>query len=249
VTLIALIQVRNEERFLPGWLANIAPSVDAIIALDDGSTDATAEILRVHPKLIELLSNPPGQPWDERRNQMALLHAGRRHAATWFLCTDADHRMERAFATRVGDLLHRADAENIHIFSFQLRELWGDRRHYRSDGDWNTAIRYRLFRNDPSHRRFDPRPLHRYWFPLELASSLETSGRHTELNIYHLRMIASADRAARMARYEAMDPQAIYESKKTYRYLVDETGLQRTEIPPERDFLPADDPAIPPPAD
>jgi len=241
--LIALLQARNEQRFLPGWLENVAPGVDAIIALDDGSTDATAEILRSHPKVVEVLSNPPGQPWDERGNQMALIQAGRRHGAGWFLCIDADHRLEQAFASQVGDLLDAADADNIHVYSFQLRELWGDRRHYRIDGIWRDRERHKMFRNNPAHRRFDPRRLHRFWMPLELASTLVTCSRHSGLNLYHLRMIASSDRAARFARYQLLDPKQLYEPKG-YRHLIDETGLEREEISNERDFLPADDFAI-----
>jgi hypothetical protein len=243
MTLIALLQARNEQRFLPGWLENVTPSVDGIIALDDGSTDATGEILRAHPKVLEVLGNPPGQPWDERGNQMALIQAGRRHGAGWFLCIDADHRLEQGFAAQVGNLLQAADADNIHVYSFQLRELWGDRRHYRIDGIWKDRQRHKMFRNNPAHRRFDPRPLHRFWMPLELASTLVTCSRHCGFNLYHLRMIAESDRAARFDRYRRLDPQQLYEPRG-YGHLVDDTGLELEAIPFERDFLPADDRAI-----
>jgi hypothetical protein len=100
-----------------------------------------------------------------------------------------------------------------------------------------------MFRNDPAHRRFDPRPLHRYWPPFELTSNFATCGRHSDLNLYHLRMIASSDRAARFARYQLLDPKQLYEPKG-YHYLLDEIEMQRVEIHAMRGFLPVEDLAI-----
>lgn len=244
MTLLALLQARDEERFLPGWLENVAPSVDGIVALDDGSLDSTADLLRSHPKTIELLRNPPGVGWNERGNHMALIGAGRQHGGTWFLCVDADERLERAFEVRARTLLEAAEQDGTCAYSFQLRELWGSRHHYRADGIWNAKARYRLFRNDPKHKRFDPRPLHRFWMPLEIAGKLDKLGRHSELNLYHLRMIAPSDRAARAERYRTLDPDQLFQ-KEGYDYLTDETGLQLERIPSNRDFLPANDPGTP----
>jgi len=242
--LVALLQARNEERLLPGWLANIAPIVDAIVALDDGSEDRTAQLLEAHPKVVQILRNPPGKPWDERGNQVALVRAARKHG-DWALALDADERIEAKFARQVGTLLAEAERDNVTCLCFTLRELWGDRHHYRVDGDWGRRTRYRLFRNDPAHRQFDPRKLHRFWMPLEIARELESRGRHTGCNLYHLTMIQKADRMERVRRYESLDPNHLYQSIG-YDYLVDEEGLQLKRVPPDRDFLPLDDP---PPAD
>ncbi len=56
--LIALLAVRNGMRHLPGFLRNVAPQVDGIIALDDGSADASAELLAAHKAVIEVLRRP-----------------------------------------------------------------------------------------------------------------------------------------------------------------------------------------------
>lgn len=86
--IIGLLQARNEERFIKGWLENVAPAVDGIVALDDGSTDNTYKILAGHAKTLEILKNPVGRDWDEYLNHTSLIKAGRRHGATWFLCLD-----------------------------------------------------------------------------------------------------------------------------------------------------------------
>jgi glycosyltransferase involved in cell wall biosynthesis len=240
MTLLVLLQARNEQRFLPGWLANVADIVDGIVALDDGSDDATAEILSAHPKVIELIRKPYTGQWDERGNHMALIKAGRRHGASWFLCIDADERVELPFGPKVADLIVR---EDVDAYSLRLRELWGDRRHYRTDGIWGSKARYRLFRNNPEHRKFDPRLLHRSWMPLEILASLERAGRHSGLNLYHLGMLSPEDRAARHARYKRLDPESRFQAQG-YDYLIDETGLQLATVPKERDFVPLCDPAL-----
>jgi glycosyltransferase involved in cell wall biosynthesis len=241
--IVALLQARNEQLFIPGWLENVAPAVDGIIALDDGSEDATSELLAAHPKTIELICNPPGQAWNERANQMALIKAGRRHGADWLLCVDADERLEQRFGTDVSELLDVADKNGIEAYGLPLRELWNDRHCYRNDGIWGRKLRYRLFRNDVRHIKFDPRPLHRHWMPLEIVTRLSTVGARLEYNVYHLRMIKPEDRQARYERYIALDPEARYQPEG-YDYLIDDSGMQLVVVRPDRDFLPLRDIAL-----
>lgn len=67
--LLALLALRDGMRHLPGFLRNVAPQVDGIIALDDGSSDGTPELLARHQAVIELLRVPRDQPtWDEVGN-------------------------------------------------------------------------------------------------------------------------------------------------------------------------------------
>lgn len=240
MTIIALLQARNEERFLKGWLENVAPAVDGIVALDDGSSDGTAEILAAHPKLLELQSNPAGQPWNEYANQVGLIKAGRRHGAEWFLCLDADERLEERFVNGIRAIVAEADDRKLDALALQLFDLWNDRRHYRVDGRWGTQARYKLFRNIPGQNKFDPRPLHRHWMPLELVAALRTKGAHIPYACYHLRMIRQADRNARHQRYVTLDPGNRIQ-QQGYDHLIDENGLELAAIAPGRDFLPADE--------
>lgn len=234
--LLVLLQAKNEERYLPDWLGQLEGWVDGVIALDDGSTDRTAEILEASPLVLEVLRNPPGQEWHERANQIALVQAGRRHSAEWLLCLDADERVEIEFARQAQTLLSQADVDGIQAYQFHLRDLWRDRDHYRVDGIWNNKHLTRLFKNVSTHKRFDLRPLHRFWLPLEIVSKLDSVGRHTHLNIYHLSMIEEQDRMSRVRKYEQLDPDLLFQPIG-YRYLVDETNLTLEVIPEGRGYF------------
>lgn len=242
MTIIALLQARNEERFIPGWLASVAAAVDGIVALDDGSADATGALLDAHPKVIETLRNPIGRSWNEYANQVALIKAGRRHGAKWFLCIDADERLEKSFVRDIREIVSQAEKRGIEAFSLQFCELWNDRRHFRMDGIWGKKARYRLFRNSDAHVKFDPRPLHRHWMPLELVTNLTSVGMMLHYRIYHLRMLKTEDRQARHHRYITLDPQNRFQPQG-YDYLLDESGLVLAEVTEDRDFVPSVDPA------
>ncbi len=90
VRLLAVTMVRDEIRFLPGLLRNIAPQVDGIIALDDGSSDGSGRLLEECPQVLELLRQFPRPPRLGPAGQPPA--PGRGRAAPW---RRMDHRRGR----------------------------------------------------------------------------------------------------------------------------------------------------------
>jgi len=228
------VAVRDDGRFLPGFLRNVAPQVDGIVALDDGSTDGSDRLLADHPAVLELLRNPPDRSrWDEPGNHRRLVDAALRHGAEWMLCLDADERLERHFRIRAERVIARGALLGLSAYALEMRELWDSRSRFRVDGLWGGRLRARLFRASQG-LSFDARELHGQKAPLE--------GRRrgvypkADLIFYHLRMVHPQDRQARRARYERLDPDCRWQSIG-YSYLTDSTGLQLRPLPPGRDFV------------
>src|SRR5436305_4807312 len=62
--LAMLVPVRDAAADLPGFLESAGALTDAVIALDDGSEDTSAEILADSPLVKRLLRRPRGS-WDD----------------------------------------------------------------------------------------------------------------------------------------------------------------------------------------
>lgn len=233
IKLTALLAVRNGMRYLPGFLRNVAPQVDEIIALDDGSSDGSAALLAEHKAVVELLQNPIDRPaWDEVGNHRALIQAALRHGADWVVCVDADERLEEHFRARAERVIARARLFGHSAYAVRLRELWDDPGQYRVDGIWGRKAVARLFRLREDHE-FDTRPLHGLKAPLQASRR----GRFpkADLNIYHLAMLRAEDREMRRRRYEEADPECRWQ-RIGYAYLTDESGLTLRSLTPRRGF-------------
>ncbi len=231
--LLALIAFRDEMRFLPGFFESVAPQVDGIVALDDGSVDGSGEFAARHPAVLEVLHIPPGTHADNLDSVLRrmLIEAAWNHGADWLLGIDADERVERSFRSRAEREIDRAEALGADAMWVDFKELW-DPAHFRSDGIWGRKRKACLFRSSRDHV-FDDRRVHSFW-----ASVPEPEGGWplADLRIYHLRMIDPADRVARAQRYERIDPDHVWQPIG-YDYLLDETDLEVTAVEPERGYV------------
>jgi glycosyltransferase involved in cell wall biosynthesis len=234
-----LIQVRNEERFLPGFLHHIAPHVDGIIALDDCSTDATMDILRAEPRVVSVLRErrPGTQHANEVTNRHRLILEAARLNATWVLCADADERFEERFLRRLRAEAEKGDRRDQPGRFVKIVNLWDGGDHYRVDGRCGPRWTARMFRVPATITRRVP-GLHQPWFPPELDKA--PRGYMPAL-LYHLKMIERKDREARFRKFSLIDPDLRHQPIG-YGHLVDETGLKLKPVLPFRHFmdLPAD---------
>jgi len=238
VRLLALLAVRNQANLLPGYVANAGPQVDGIVALDDGSSDGSAEFLESRPEVLQVLRISPGRTqWDEVGNYRALVAAGLRHGADWLLSLDADERMEREFRARCERVIRRGRFLRYTAYAVHMLELWDSTREYRVDGIWGSKTPARLFRARTDHE-FDTRPLHATKAPLQ--ARIARSFPVADLNLYHLGMLHREIREARQRRYEILDPENRWQPGVGYAYLTDETGLRLRQIAAGREYREGD---------
>jgi tetratricopeptide (TPR) repeat protein len=159
--------VRDEQEMLPRCLASVADTVDEIVIVDTGSTDATVEIARSFGARV-LFHEWTGS-FAQARNVSFDAAEG-----DWLLCLDADEVLVEEDAPLLRSLTGRTWRE-----AFYLSET-----NYTGDLEDGTAVTHnalRVFRNRPEYR-FEGR-LHEqiaHCLPGYLPERVEASGVRIE---------------------------------------------------------------------
>lgn len=99
--IITLLPVKNESWILRFSLKNFSLFSDAIIILDDGSTDNLHEIIKEFPKVISIPFSQKEELVDMSLRRSILLKAGRKEGGTHFIFLDADETLSEDFALSI----------------------------------------------------------------------------------------------------------------------------------------------------
>ena len=203
---VCLIPARNAAADLPRCLASAALVCDAVIALDDGSTDETRRVLDEHPSVARILTNPVRSnysAWDDAENRNRLLDAAADFAPDWILSLDADERIDSADAAVLRQFID-TDALPGCAYGFHHIAMRGDSEHCLPRSQWI----YRLFSFAPG-QRFPELKLHFVPIPTAIPRSLWF---RTTIRIQHYGSVSAERRMARFEKYAEADPERRYQA-------------------------------------
>ncbi|MGB3330915.1 MAG: glycosyltransferase [Thermomicrobiales bacterium] len=204
--IVALLPVRNAEADLEGYFHSIAPVCDAVVALDDGSTDGTAAILEAHPLVKILLRNPVRldyESWDDSANRNRLLRAAADLQPEWIVSVDADERFDERDAIDLRRFL-QTDALPGCAYGMRHVPMWDDGRTFEPNYDWI----YRIFSFEPD-QRFSAARLHFAPIPTSIPPEFRVE---TTLRLQHLGEVSPERRLRRFLKYLEADPERRYEA-------------------------------------
>jgi hypothetical protein len=200
--IVCLLPARNAAKDLPGYFRSAAAFCDAVVALDDGSTDETSEMLERSPMVRVLLKNPPRDGyagWDDGANRRRLLEAAATLGPEWILSIDADERMDDGDAAKLREFVD-GDAVPGYAYGFQHFRMWQGR--YDPRFTWI----YRLFAYE-SGQEFPTDRLHFNPIPTSIPRNRWV---RTTIRVQHLGATNQDMTRARLAKYREADPEGRY---------------------------------------
>lgn len=195
----------------------INPSWDQLCSISD------------HP--LKYADNDYNPMWNDYGNRLVLLALATRKYCDWVLWLDDDELIEPAIQH---EKLHQclrseikaAQERDCIAVSFQRCDMW-DKTHWRSDGVWGQKRKVVLQRNPLTGDFVHWRGSHTqrlHVLPLQVGDIFGSP-----LKIYHYGWNSIGKRLAARAKYARQDPNNVFQAQG-YDYLVDESGIELTEV-------------------
>ncbi len=141
---LLLCQAHNEEKFMTGFLDDMAKYFDGIILLDDESTDNTWELANHEKMLLKVTKKREG--FNDIQNRNILLDLASFFRTEWLCFMDIDERFDERFV----NFKQFEDNPKIDVVAFRAVYLWNNEHTYKGDvpyADDGILKVYRMFRS------------------------------------------------------------------------------------------------------
>lgn len=122
--LVVMLRVKDGIFFVHEWLENVEKLVDEIVVVDNGSTDGTFEVLKAHPKVVDVVQT---KGFNEGRDKNLVYGMARKRSPDWCLWIDVDELFEPEL-TRV-DFEQLMHSKIVNKYAFR-RFHFIDREHF-----------------------------------------------------------------------------------------------------------------------
>jgi hypothetical protein len=197
---------------LPGYFESVSTFADAVVALDDGSSDDTGEALERQPLAKVLLENPRRdgyRGWDDAGNRQRLLDAAAALDPRWILFLDADERIDAADGLALRRFVER-QLEPRTAYLLPVFRMIDDEDHCDPAARWMCRLfTYAAGQKLPTDR------LHLVPVPTSISPDRRYE---TTIRIKHLGNLTEAERKARYEKYSEADPARRWQ--RTYAHLL-----------------------------
>ena len=129
---VGLARIKNESRWITRCLESLKPLCDAIVVLDDHSTDGTQDLCRAAGAEVTI---NPATVLDEAASKDYLLTLAAPHHPDWCVMLDGDEVLVGAEALR--KVLEASGTAQSYMLRFLY--LWDREDQIRIDGNYNPA--------------------------------------------------------------------------------------------------------------